>query len=53
MEISPRWSTADDNIVLITPPYNIKHRYNIQKHINENMNVTTIQWNNNPYIGYI
>ena len=50
MSILPRWITTKKNIVRSKPTYHSKYRYNIHKRINTTMNVTTIQWNNNPYI---
>ena len=47
------WSTTNQHIVWSKPTHCNKYRYNIHKHINENDNVSILQWNNNPYTGYI
>ena len=43
--------TTKNHIVLSTQTYCSKHKYKIYKHINANLNLTTAQWKNNPYIG--
>ena len=46
----PRCRTKKTKIVLITQTYCSKHKYKVHKHVNANMNLKPIPWNNNPHI---